>query len=161
MGEVGEGSGDQWEAQSRSQAGPRHLELPPPPPRFVCRNNGVLFENQLLQIGVKSEFRQNLGESRGRWGEVSGRPWLREGVEGTQMEPYLSSPRTGRMYLFYGNKTSVQFQNFSPTVVHPGDLQTHILSAWPSPAPPGPPSWQLGRRWTQVQTPVWPSCLKA
>uniref|UniRef100_A0A452QZ03 AP-2 complex subunit alpha n=1 Tax=Ursus americanus TaxID=9643 RepID=A0A452QZ03_URSAM len=66
---------------------------PPPPPRFVCKNNGVLFENQLLQIGVKSEFRQNLG----------------------------------RMYLFYGNKTSVQFQNFSPTVVHPGDLQTHIL----------------------------------
>uniref|UniRef100_A0A452QX75 AP-2 complex subunit alpha n=1 Tax=Ursus americanus TaxID=9643 RepID=A0A452QX75_URSAM len=61
--------------------------------RFVCKNNGVLFENQLLQIGVKSEFRQNLG----------------------------------RMYLFYGNKTSVQFQNFSPTVVHPGDLQTHIL----------------------------------
>uniref|UniRef100_A0A8C0LIX8 AP-2 complex subunit alpha n=1 Tax=Canis lupus dingo TaxID=286419 RepID=A0A8C0LIX8_CANLU len=48
---------------------------------FVCKNNGVLFENQLLQIGVKSEFRQNLG----------------------------------RMYLFYGNKTSVQFQNFSPT----------------------------------------------
>uniref|UniRef100_A0A8D0E9G0 AP-2 complex subunit alpha n=1 Tax=Salvator merianae TaxID=96440 RepID=A0A8D0E9G0_SALMN len=30
--------------------------------RFVCKNNGVLFENQLLQIGVKSEFRQNLGE---------------------------------------------------------------------------------------------------
>uniref|UniRef100_Q9TS61 115 kDa alpha A-adaptin (Fragments) n=1 Tax=Bos taurus TaxID=9913 RepID=Q9TS61_BOVIN len=29
----------------------------------------------------------------------------------------------GRMYLFYGNKTSVQFQNFSPTVVHPGDLK--------------------------------------
>ncbi|EHB05668.1 AP-2 complex subunit alpha-1 [Heterocephalus glaber] len=61
--------------------------------KFVCKNNGVLFENQLLQIGVKSEFRQNLG----------------------------------RMYLFYGNKTSVQFQNFLPTVVHPGDLQTHIL----------------------------------
>uniref|UniRef100_A0A452TM04 AP-2 complex subunit alpha n=1 Tax=Ursus maritimus TaxID=29073 RepID=A0A452TM04_URSMA len=72
---------------------PGILSSPPPPPRFVCKNNGVLFENQLLQIGVKSEFRQNLG----------------------------------RMYLFYGNKTSVQFQNFSPTVVHPGDLQTHIL----------------------------------
>ncbi|XP_030798671.1 AP-2 complex subunit alpha-1 isoform X3 [Rhinopithecus roxellana] len=79
--------------------------------KFVCKNNGVLFENQLLQIGVKSEFRQNLG----------------------------------RMYLFYGNKTSVQFQNFSPTVVHPGDLQTHILSgpAQPPasrPASPGRPS---------------------
>ncbi|OBS74456.1 hypothetical protein A6R68_14975 [Neotoma lepida] len=60
--------------------------------KFVCKNSGVLFENQLLQIGVKSEFRQNLG----------------------------------RMYLFYGNKTSVQFQSFSPTVVHPGDLQTHL-----------------------------------
>uniref|UniRef100_A0A8C6XKF8 AP-2 complex subunit alpha n=1 Tax=Naja naja TaxID=35670 RepID=A0A8C6XKF8_NAJNA len=53
--------------------------------RFVCKNNGVLFENQLLQIGVKSEFRQNLG----------------------------------RMYLFYGNKTSVQFQSFTPTVSYP------------------------------------------
>uniref|UniRef100_A0A8C2QD33 AP-2 complex subunit alpha n=1 Tax=Cricetulus griseus TaxID=10029 RepID=A0A8C2QD33_CRIGR len=60
--------------------------------KFVCKNSGVLFENQLLQIGVKSEFRQNLG----------------------------------RMYLFYGNKTSVQFQSFSPTVVHPGDLQNQL-----------------------------------
>lgn len=29
--------------------------------RFVFKNNGVLFENDLLQIGVKSEYRQNLG----------------------------------------------------------------------------------------------------
>ncbi|XP_063800829.1 AP-2 complex subunit alpha-2 isoform X1 [Pseudophryne corroboree] len=29
--------------------------------KFICKNNGVLFENQLLQIGLKSEFRQNLG----------------------------------------------------------------------------------------------------
>uniref|UniRef100_A0A3Q3BEM0 Adaptor related protein complex 2 subunit alpha 1 n=1 Tax=Kryptolebias marmoratus TaxID=37003 RepID=A0A3Q3BEM0_KRYMA len=50
--------------------------------RFVCKNNGVLFENQLLQIGIKSEYRQNLG----------------------------------RMYLFYGNKTSVQFASFTTTV---------------------------------------------
>uniref|UniRef100_A0A8C8A854 AP-2 complex subunit alpha n=1 Tax=Otus sunia TaxID=257818 RepID=A0A8C8A854_9STRI len=48
---------------------------------FVCKNNGVLFENQLLQIGLKSEFRQNLG----------------------------------RMFIFYGNKTSTQFLNFTPT----------------------------------------------
>ncbi|CAB3359810.1 Hypothetical predicted protein [Cloeon dipterum] len=31
------------------------------PAKFVCKNNGVLFENDLIQIGVKSEFRQNLG----------------------------------------------------------------------------------------------------
>uniref|UniRef100_A0A8C9ASP5 AP-2 complex subunit alpha n=1 Tax=Prolemur simus TaxID=1328070 RepID=A0A8C9ASP5_PROSS len=84
---------------SASSPGPEDIGPPIPEAdellnKFVCKNNGVLFENQLLQIGVKSEFRQNLG----------------------------------RMYLFYGNKTSVQFQNFSPTVVHPGDLQTHILS---------------------------------
>uniref|UniRef100_A0A673ATJ4 AP-2 complex subunit alpha n=1 Tax=Sphaeramia orbicularis TaxID=375764 RepID=A0A673ATJ4_9TELE len=61
--------------------------------RFVCKNNGVLFENQLLQIGIKSEYRQNLG----------------------------------RMYLFFGNKTSVQFASFTTTVSCPGELQSHIL----------------------------------
>ena len=30
--------------------------------RFVCKNNGVIYENQLLQIGLKSEYRQNLGK---------------------------------------------------------------------------------------------------
>ncbi|KAF6076555.1 adaptor related protein complex 2 subunit alpha 1 [Phyllostomus discolor] len=80
-------------------ADPGPEDISPPIPeadellnKFVCKNNGVLFENQLLQIGVKSEFRQNLG----------------------------------RMYLFFGNKTSVQFQNFTPNVVHPGDLQTQL-----------------------------------
>lgn len=29
--------------------------------KFLFKNNGVLFENDLIQIGVKSEFRQNLG----------------------------------------------------------------------------------------------------
>uniref|UniRef100_A0A674BJL7 Adaptor related protein complex 2 subunit alpha 1 n=1 Tax=Salmo trutta TaxID=8032 RepID=A0A674BJL7_SALTR len=65
--------------------------------RFVCKNNGVLFENQLLQIGIKSEYRQNLG----------------------------------RMYLFYGNKTSVQFVSFNTTVSCPGELQSHILQLEP------------------------------
>uniref|UniRef100_A0A8B9HKL3 Clathrin adaptor alpha/beta/gamma-adaptin appendage Ig-like subdomain domain-containing protein n=1 Tax=Astyanax mexicanus TaxID=7994 RepID=A0A8B9HKL3_ASTMX len=59
--------------------------------RFVCKNNGVLFESQLLQIGLKSEFRQNLG----------------------------------RMYIFYGNKTSTQFLNFSSS------LNIHMKAADP------------------------------
>uniref|UniRef100_A0A803SPH1 AP-2 complex subunit alpha n=1 Tax=Anolis carolinensis TaxID=28377 RepID=A0A803SPH1_ANOCA len=66
--------------------------------RFVCKNNGVLFENQLLQIGLKSEFRQNLG----------------------------------RMFIFYGNKTSTQFLNFSPTLICSEDLQSNILSFDPT-----------------------------
>nr|XP_033784157.1 AP-2 complex subunit alpha-2 isoform X2 [Geotrypetes seraphini] len=60
--------------------------------RFVCKNNGVLFENQLLQIGLKSEFRQNLG----------------------------------RMYIFYGNKTSTQFLNFTPKLICSDDLQSNL-----------------------------------
>ncbi|KAF3833207.1 hypothetical protein F7725_026872 [Dissostichus mawsoni] len=58
---------------------------PPPDPdplMFVCKNNGVIFENQLLQIGLKSEYRQNLG----------------------------------RIYVFYGNKTSSQFLSFSSSL---------------------------------------------
>uniref|UniRef100_A0A8B9HUT9 Clathrin adaptor alpha/beta/gamma-adaptin appendage Ig-like subdomain domain-containing protein n=1 Tax=Astyanax mexicanus TaxID=7994 RepID=A0A8B9HUT9_ASTMX len=62
--------------------------------RFVCKNNGVLFESQLLQIGLKSEFRQNLG----------------------------------RMYIFYGNKTSTQFLNFSSSF---SQLNIHMKAADP------------------------------
>lgn len=28
--------------------------------KFVCKNNGILFENEIIQIGVKSEYRQNV-----------------------------------------------------------------------------------------------------
>lgn len=131
----------------------------PLPPRFVCKNNGVLFENQLLQIGVKSEFRQNLGVSQGTVGmggrETLGWAWGRGQRDSDGALP--PPPTAGRMYLFYGNKTSVQFQNFSPTVVHPGDLQTHILSgpAQPPasrPASPGRPSSSWGSWLTQVHT---------
>jgi AP-2 complex subunit alpha len=29
--------------------------------RLVCKNNGVLYENDVIQVGVRAEFRQNLG----------------------------------------------------------------------------------------------------
>ncbi|XP_069821732.1 AP-2 complex subunit alpha-2 isoform X3 [Dendropsophus ebraccatus] len=60
--------------------------------KFICKNNGVLFENQLLQIGLKSEFRQNLG----------------------------------RIFIFYGNKLSSQFQNFTPTLVCSEELKANL-----------------------------------
>lgn len=67
------GSGDRWGTQRWVvRASPL---TPTTPPRFVCKNSGVLFENQLLQIGVKSEFRQNLGVSwwpRGGMGVLKG-----------------------------------------------------------------------------------------
>lgn len=60
--------------------------------KLVCKHNGVLFENDLLQIGVKSEFRQNLG----------------------------------RVSLFYGNKTTFQFQKFTPNVSCSDDLSSKL-----------------------------------
>ncbi|XP_028290760.1 AP-2 complex subunit alpha-2-like isoform X2 [Gouania willdenowi] len=68
-----------------------HLE------RFVCKNNGILYENQLLQIGLKSEYRQNLG----------------------------------RMYLFYGNKTSIQFLSFTSSVTNNTSQSQLIVQAKP------------------------------
>uniref|UniRef100_A0A3P9N2Z5 AP-2 complex subunit alpha n=1 Tax=Poecilia reticulata TaxID=8081 RepID=A0A3P9N2Z5_POERE len=70
-------------------------------PRFVCKNNGVIYENQLLQIGLKSEYRQNLG----------------------------------RMYVFYGNKTSTQFQSFS-TSVSSNDVLCSQLNVQEKPVDP-------------------------
>ncbi|KAL4658319.1 AP-2 complex subunit alpha-1 isoform X3 [Arapaima gigas] len=82
--------------------------------RFVCKNNGVLFENQLLQIGIKSEYRQNLGE----------------------------------MYLFYGNKTSVQFVNFTTTISCLGDL--HAMPQLNVQAKPVDPIVEGGAQLQQV-----------
>ncbi|XP_034735587.1 AP-2 complex subunit alpha-2-like isoform X2 [Etheostoma cragini] len=60
--------------------------------RFVCKNNGVIYEDQLLQIGLKAEYRQNLG----------------------------------RIYVFYGNKTSTQFLGFSSSVTSSDMLKTQL-----------------------------------
>lgn len=66
--------------------------------KFVCKNNGVLYENDLVQIGVKSEYRQNLA----------------------------------RIGVFYGNKTSLQFTNFTANISTPGSLSSQ-LSVQPKP----------------------------
>nr|XP_057905193.1 AP-2 complex subunit alpha-2 isoform X1 [Doryrhamphus excisus]XP_057905196.1 AP-2 complex subunit alpha-2 isoform X1 [Doryrhamphus excisus]XP_057905198.1 AP-2 complex subunit alpha-2 isoform X1 [Doryrhamphus excisus] len=87
-----EGSGDSDSAPPSEDPAPPLSDADELLNKFVCKNNGVLFENQLLQIGIKSEYRQNLG----------------------------------RMYLFYGNKTSVQFASFTTTVNCPGELQSQL-----------------------------------
>lgn len=60
--------------------------------KFVFKNTGVLFENDILQVGIKSEF----NDSKGTVG------------------------------IFYGNKTSSQFVNFTSTLHMPGDLNTRL-----------------------------------
>ncbi|XP_042564038.1 AP-2 complex subunit alpha-2 isoform X3 [Clupea harengus] len=72
-----------------------------PTDKFVCKNNGVLYENQLLQIGLKCEYRQSLG----------------------------------RMYVFFGNKTSTQFLSFATSVVCQEPLASQ-LNVHPKPVDP-------------------------
>lgn len=145
---------------------PPHPELPPPPPRFVCKNNGVLFENQLLQIGVKSEFRQNLGVlgdcgvgvSRrpglgGRAGRGCGNPdetWPLPTLQAACISSMATRPRCS-------SRTSRPLWSTLET----SRLISSGLAPRPQPCPPGLPSWPLGRRWTHVQIPVWPSYLRA
>ena len=38
--------------------------------RFLLKNNGVLYENGALQIGVKSEYKNSLGKTTVRVKEV-------------------------------------------------------------------------------------------
>ncbi|RUS85531.1 hypothetical protein EGW08_006739 [Elysia chlorotica] len=58
--------------------------------RFFCKQNGVLFENDLLQIGIKAEYRQNLA----------------------------------RVGVFFGNKTTFQFTNFTSNLVLPDSIKS-------------------------------------
>lgn len=37
------------------------LSIPAGCPRFVFKNSGVLLENDMMQIGVKSEYKRNFG----------------------------------------------------------------------------------------------------
>ncbi|XP_068602772.1 AP-2 complex subunit alpha-2-like [Brachionichthys hirsutus] len=85
-------------------------------PRFICKNNGVIYENQLLQIGLKSEYRQNLG----------------------------------RIYIFYGNKTSTQFLGFSTSVTSDELLRTHIRSSLTVHAKPVEPVVEGGAQVQQI-----------
>lgn len=100
------------------------INAPLAPRRFVCKNNGVIFENQLLQIGLKSEYRQNLGEPHSNWTQTS--------ETKSQNDSHRARfALSGRMYVFYGNKTSTQFLSFSSALASQDTLKTHILSTLP------------------------------
>jgi hypothetical protein len=49
--------------------------------KFYCKNNGVLYENELIQIGVKTECRSNLARLALFFGNKTNLPFLvrREG----------------------------------------------------------------------------------
>ncbi|KAL1459862.1 hypothetical protein WDU94_011815 [Cyamophila willieti] len=53
--------GDLYGGGAPSSTSPQPSSQSYNPKKFICKNNGVLFESELIQIGVKCEFRQNLG----------------------------------------------------------------------------------------------------
>lgn len=96
----------------------------------------MIYENQLLQIGLKSEYRQNLGEQplvKSRFKKHNLLlPNLVIFVFSVKLCYYccltLTVTLAGRMYVFYGNKTSTQFLSFSSSVSSSDALKSHILS---------------------------------
>jgi hypothetical protein len=78
--------------------------------KFYCKNNGVLYENELIQIGVKTECRSNLARLALFFGNKTNLPCLvrREGdypfKGGGECRSNLA-----RLALFFGNKTNLPF----------------------------------------------------
>uniref|UniRef100_A0A6B2EK83 AP-2 complex subunit alpha n=1 Tax=Phlebotomus kandelakii TaxID=1109342 RepID=A0A6B2EK83_9DIPT len=81
--------------------------------KFLFKNNGVLFENELIQIGVKSEFRQNLGRLGLYYGNKTQTPL-------TNFSPVLQWPDCSRL--------SVQIKAVEPTLEAGAQIQ-QLLNA--------------------------------
>ena len=84
--------------------------------RFLLKNNGVLFENEMLQIRVKSEYKKNLGQ-------FLSLPQLSLSLSSTQSHthPHYTHVRvhtytlhvhthTGRIGVFFGNKSAASLK---------------------------------------------------
>ena len=97
--------------------------------RFLLKNNRVLFENEMLQIGVKSEYKKNLGKCG----------WLCFLTSvivslSLSLPPFLSPlpppppppPKPGRIGVFYGNKSITSLKSFTSTVTLPGRLEESL-----------------------------------
>lgn len=81
--------------------------------KFLFKNNGVLFENDILQIGVKSEYKKNLGRD------------IASGFDCFKL--ILIIAFLGRIAVFYGNKSSVTLQNFTTTLCANPDLEDSLF----------------------------------
>ena len=68
-------------------------------PKFVLLDVGVLYENPVMQIGVKSEFHSRIGA-------------------GLALAHHPLMPLPGRVSLFYGNRGSAPLTNVVTRIVH-------------------------------------------
>jgi hypothetical protein len=79
--------------------------------KFYCKNNGVLYENELIQIGVKTECRSNLARLALFFGNKTNLPFLvRREREIIPLRGVGECPSNlARLALFFGNKTNLPF----------------------------------------------------
>ena len=77
--------------------------------KFHCKSNGVLYENEILQVAAVSSF--------GKIHVVH----LQIGVK-TECRANLA-----RLAIFYGNKTNLPFLNFQPNVTTSPTLGMNLL----------------------------------
>ena len=119
--------------------------------RFLLKNNGVLFENEMLQIGVKSEYKKNLGQFITCTVYVkimtvytvyyscfspSFHPFSNHSLPRTLPSRSLSPPspppppphthKPGRIGVFYGNKSATSLQHVSSSVTVSGPLEESL-----------------------------------
>lgn len=93
--------------------------------KFLLKNNGVLFENEVLQIGVKSEYKKNLGNARfleyKKKIYIFFSPWYVCDIRSLSNLLLL-----GRIGVFYGNK-STTLQDFTTTLCISPELQECMM----------------------------------
>ena len=99
--------------------------------RFLLKNNGVLFENEMLQIGVKSEYKKNLGQFLSPSSFSPSTLFLvlsRTHTHTMYMYTYTLHlhTHTGRIGVFFGNKSATSLKNFSSNVSLVGSLEESL-----------------------------------
>ncbi len=95
--------------------------------KFYCKNNGVLYENDVIQIGVKTECRSNLARLALFYGNKTSSPFLVR---------YLIRLRLiikiGAQHSMTDGSPHPPFQNFQPVVTCPPEavsaLQLQVKS---------------------------------
>lgn len=105
--------------------------------KFLFKNNGVLYENDLIQIGVKSEYRQNLGRLGLFYGNKTQVPL-------TNFNPILQWSTEEAL------KLNVQIKNVEPTLEAGAQIQ-QLLTAECIEDYPDSPSIDLNFRYNGVQ----------
>ncbi|XP_076033652.1 adaptor protein complex 2, subunit alpha isoform X2 [Oratosquilla oratoria] len=83
--------------------------------KFVCKNNGVLYENEIIQIGIKSEFRQNLGRIGVFYGNKTSMP-----LQGFNPSVSLEAGQQG--------KVNLQVKPVEPTIDAGAQVQQLVNS---------------------------------